>query len=135
MHKYKRPSVQRAITRWVWSRKLALFTLLLAMACWSRLDRAVMREDLAALETRIASTPTPKGNDDAPATTDPITVRAVGGSGVVLQGRGILRAGDTLDGWDVESVAGGAATLRRGDARAQLRSGSVFDPASGAVTR
>lgn len=135
MHKYKRPSLQRALSRWLWARKLPLFTLLLAMACWSRLERAVMREDLAALETRFASAPTPKGADDAPNPTEPITVRAVGGSGVILQGRGILRQGDSLDGWGVESVAGGIATLRRGDDVARLRSGSVFDTSSGAVTR
>lgn len=129
MKKYKRPSVRRAVTRWVWTRKLPLLALLISMACYSRLDRAVMPEDIAHLQAQT------KGAHDVAATSEPITVRAVGGSGVILQGRGILRAGDTLDGWSVESVAGGVATLRRGADAALLRSGSVFDAASGAVSR
>lgn len=132
MHRYKRQSAQAAIVSWAWKRKLPLAAFMLAAASWSRLDRAATRDDLAAVAARIEGSPNGPRNASTQQT---LTVRAVGAGGIIVADRGIVRPGDDLFGWTVLGVERGAARLSRGDSVVMLRSGSVFDPASGAVTR
>jgi hypothetical protein len=135
MQRYKRPSASRAFRLWIWKRKLPLAGLILAMACWSKLDRVVMRDELSGIESRLASASGKADSDGESQAPEPVTVRAVGSGGLVLDGRGILRVGESLDGWELTGLDRGTGHLRRGDVLARVRSGSVFDTATGAVTR
>jgi len=120
----------------MWRRKLPLAAFVLAMACWSRVERAATVEQLRAIEARLGAG-SEKGAQDAQGDGEAktVTVRAVGSGGIILEGRGVLRVGESIDGWSLETIEGGVASLRRGDALARVRSGGVFDPASGVVTR
>lgn len=137
MQKYKRPSISRKCALFLWRRKGVVAAILISMSAWSRADRSVQRDELAqvvsSLQTSPASIPTLEdASPDEPLT---LTVRSVGSTGILVQDRGLVRVGDDLEGWTLESLDAGSALLRRGDASARVRSGGVFNPASGAVTR
>ena len=139
MHKFKRPTLSKRVAAYLWRRKGVVCALLIALSAWSRADRSVQRDELAqviaAIRSDSPSAPILEDATDAPDEPLTLTVRSVGSTGIIVKDRGLVRVGETLEGWSLDSLDGGAALLRRGDASARVRSGGVFNPSTGAVSR
>lgn len=131
MHRLKRQSTQRTILLFLWRRKVPLIALLVALASYSKSERAL------ALASRTPARQTPQQAEKRPDEPPPptYTVRSVGSSSLLLTELGVFRVGDDLAGWTVSAIDAGAATLHRDGSLAVLRPRSVFEPTTGRVSR